>query len=369
MAEKIYRVAVIGRTGKGGYGHGLHRVWTAIPNAKVIAVADEAPGGRTATAKMLGVENSYADFRQMLENETIDIVTVAPRWLDQHHAMAMAALEHGCHVYMEKPFVPTLREADDIVQASESRHLKLAIAHTNRYSPTQATVARLLEQGEIGDVLEYRGRGKEDARRGGGEDLWVLGTHVLDLMHSLAGEVRSCFARVTENGKPISRADVKRGNEGIGPLAGDAVEVLYAFENHTTGYFSSQRGAGDRSARFGLQVFGSKGVLDLPLGYNQTAWLLRDSSWCSARGDAKWLPVSAAGVGKPSPGVGSLHDGNVAAVNDLIRAIEEDRQPLSNVYDARAATEMIAAAFESQRLGQPIPFPLTQRENPLTLLE
>ena len=41
MPKKTYRVAVIGRTGKGNYGHGLDRVWTEIPNAQVVAVADE----------------------------------------------------------------------------------------------------------------------------------------------------------------------------------------------------------------------------------------------------------------------------------------------------------------------------------------
>ncbi len=51
MAAKKYRVGVIGRTGKGNYGHGLDRVWSAIPQAEVIAVADEHAGGRAKAAK------------------------------------------------------------------------------------------------------------------------------------------------------------------------------------------------------------------------------------------------------------------------------------------------------------------------------
>ncbi|MFQ5733836.1 MAG: Gfo/Idh/MocA family protein, partial [Planctomycetaceae bacterium] len=178
-----------------------------------------------------------------------------------------------CHVYMEKPFVRTLAEADDVVKAAEMRHLKLAIAHTNRYSPTREVVRRLMTKGEIGDVLEYRARGKEDGRRGGGEDLWVLGTHMLDLMRSFAGDVRSCFARVTEKGKPVTKAHVKEGNEGIGPLAGDGLNATYVFRNNRTGYFASHRGMGGRPSRFGIQIFGSKGVLEMTSGYNQTAWL------------------------------------------------------------------------------------------------
>ena len=368
MAKKTYRVAVIGRTGKGNYGHGLDRVWTEIPNASVVAVADENAAGRTRTAKLLKVKNAYADFRKMLDKEKLDIVTVAPRWIDQHHAMVMAALEHGCHVYMEKPFVRTLAEADDIVKAAEMRHLKLAIAHTNRYSPTREVVRRLISRGEVGDVLEYRARGKEDSRRGGGEDLWVLGTHMLDLMRSFAGDVRSCFARVTEKGQSIGKANVKSGNEGIGPLAGDGLNAVYVFKNNQTGYFGSHRGAGGRPSRFGIQIFGTKGVLEMTSGYNQTAYLLKDPAWSPGRTGGKWIPVSTAGIGKPAPKGGSLHRGNVDAVNDLIKAIEKGRQPISNVYDARAATEMILAVFESHRLGAPAEFPLKNRKHPLQML-
>jgi len=369
VPKTTYRVGVIGRTGKGNYGHGLDKVWTDIPNATVIAVADEHAVGRARTAKLLSAKNAYADYRKMLDKERLDIVAVAPRWIDQHHAMVMQALEHGCHVYMEKPFVRTLKEADDIVRACEMRHLKLAIAHTNRYSPTRRAVHRLIKHGEIGEVLEYRSRGKEDARRGGGEDLWVLGTHMLDLMRSFAGEVTSCFARVTVMGKPVTAKTVHPGNEGIGPLAGDGINAMYVFKNNQTGYFASHRGMGGRPSRFGIQIFGSKGLLEMTSGYNQTAWLLKDPSWSPGRSGAKWVPVSAAGIGKPEKRKGSLHRGNVDAVKDLMEAIENDRQPVSNVYDARAATEMIVSVFESHRLGQPARFPLENRKNPLTMLE
>jgi predicted dehydrogenase len=370
VAKKKYRVGVIGRTGKGNYGHGLDRVWTEIPQAEVIAVADEHAGGRAKVAKLLKAKSAYADYREMFKKEKLDIVAVGPRWIDQHRDMVMTALKHGCHVYMEKPFCPDLVQADEIVQACEMRHLKLAIAHTNHYSPTRLVLKKLIENGEIGDVLEYRARGKEDSRRGGGEDLWVLGTHMLDLMRSFSGDVKSCFARVTVKGKPITKADVHPGNEGIGPLAGDGINAMFTMKNNSqTGYFASRRGMGGRPSRFGIQIFGTKGVLEMTSGYNQTGWLLKDSSWSPGRSGAKWIPVSAEGIGKPAKGARPAHGGNIDAVNDLIQAIEKDRQPISNVYDARAATEMIAGIFESQRQGRPVSFPLKNRKNPLTMLE
>ena len=88
---KTYRIGIIGRTGKGNYGHGLDRVWADVPQAEVIAIADEHAGGRADTKRKTGAKAAYADYREMLDNEELDIVTIAPRWLDPHHDMAMAA--------------------------------------------------------------------------------------------------------------------------------------------------------------------------------------------------------------------------------------------------------------------------------------
>ncbi|HAA49897.1 MAG TPA: 3-chlorobenzoate-3,4-dioxygenase, partial [Planctomycetaceae bacterium] len=179
---RTYRVGIIGRTGKGNYGHGLDTVWKGVEQCQVVAVADDNKSALPGALTRTGARKAYVDYREMLEKEKPDIVSISQRWLDRHHEMLMAAIRLGCHVYMEKPFVRDLVEADEVVKACEMRHVKLAIAHGNRYSPQVAIARKLIGDGQIGQVLELRARGKEDARRGGGEDLWVLGTHMLDLM-------------------------------------------------------------------------------------------------------------------------------------------------------------------------------------------
>jgi len=201
MADE-YTVAVIGRTGRGNYGHGLDTAWNDFPNVKIIAVADDNKSGLAAKAEQLRVSKSYTDYRKMLDETKPDIVAICPRWVDQHSDMAVAAAQRGIHVYMEKPFCRTPAEADEIIAACERSHVKLAIAHPTRYSPKLQTVKQLIASGAIGNLLEFRARGKED-RRGGGEDLWVLGTHVLDMIQSIAGKPQWCQATVTFQGKPI----------------------------------------------------------------------------------------------------------------------------------------------------------------------
>src|SRR5258707_9779546 len=116
--------------------------------------------------------------------------------------MVLACARAGAHVFLEKPFAPTLADADEMIRACEMHHVKVAIAHQTRYSPRLQRVRELIAEGRLGDILELRCRGKEDSR-GGGQDLMVLGTHLMDLMRFLAGDARWCFARVWQNGKLV----------------------------------------------------------------------------------------------------------------------------------------------------------------------
>jgi len=363
-----YRVAVIGRTGKGNYGHGLDVVWNNVDQVEVVAVADEDAEGRAAAARRLKAPRTYADYHQMLEEERPQIVSVAPRWLDCHREMVLACAEYGCHVFLEKPMCQTLEQADEMVAAFEKRNLKLAIAHQTRYSPSLKHVQRLIGDGLLGDILELRGRGKED-RRGGGEDLMVLGTHIMDLMRFFAGDAQWCFARVRDNGKPVTGNEVRDGAEGIGPLAGDEIHAMYHFGGTTMGYFSTQRTRHGASKRFGLQVFGTKGILTMTTGALPEIRFVEDPSWQPRRSRAKWKQITSAGIDKPETLSDPNHSlGNRLIALDLIRAIETNTQPKGSMYDGRAALEMILAVYESHRLNAPVELPLKSRRHPLSML-
>jgi predicted dehydrogenase len=366
MMLRKYRIAVIGHTGRGNYGHGVDTVWFDIPGCEIVGVADADEAGRAAAVERLKAPKGYADYRQLLDETKPDIAAIGPRWLDQHRDMVVAAAERGIHVYMEKPFCRTPKEADEMIAACEQHKIKLAIAHQTRYSPRLEMVRQLIEDGAIGTVLELRGRGKEDSR-GGGEDLWVLGSHVMNLIHHLGGEPLWCSGTVLQDGKPVTKEHVKPGNEGIGPLAGDTVHAMYELDNGVSAYFGSRRNAAGE--RFGLQVYGSKGVIEILTGHLPPTHILQDPMWSPGRSGKSWVPISSAGIGKEEPlRDGGLHGGNILACLDLMSAIEEDRLPECNVYEARMTIEMISAVFESHRLGGPAKFPLQNRGNPLELL-
>jgi predicted dehydrogenase len=363
---KTYRVAVIGRTGKGNYGHGLDTAWRDVPQTEIVAVADDDHAGLLAEAKKLKVDRAYADYRKMLDEVKPDIAAVCPRWVDQHREMTIAAAERGIHTYMEKPFCRTPAEADEIIRACEKAKVKAAIAHPTRYSPKIETIRRLIADGAIGEVLELRGRGKED-RRGGGEDLWVLGAHVMDMILALGYQPQWCFAHVTQDGRRLRKEHVAEGAEGIGPLAGDAVHAMYGLSDGVNGRFDSVRGMQGRPSRYGLMIFGSGGVIELLEGTLPSVQILQDPTWTGD--NSQWKPVSSAGIDQPEPLTDPKYRRrHQLAIEDFLSSIENDRRPKCDMYQGRTITEMIAAVFDSQRRGRPVNFPLEVRENPLALL-
>lgn len=363
-----YKIGVIGATGRGNYGHSLDTTWLDIPNTTIVAIADTDASGLEAAAKRTGCGNTFSDYRTMLDAAKPDIVAVCPRWLDQHAEMLIAAADRGIHSFVEKPFCRTLKEADSIIAACERSHTRTAIAHPTRYAPAMATLRRLIKDGAIGKVVELRGRGKED-HRGGGEDLWVLGSHIMDMTLALGYEPEWCFASILDNGEPVSAKHVKPGNEGIGPLAGDAVRATFGLKQGITFSFQSYRGAGAAPWRFGLRVYGSEGIIEIMENVLPEVWILQDRSWNTGRGNSTWKRVSSAGIDKSEtlidPKFKRRHH---VPIENLLSSIEKQQEPKCGMYEGRKIIEMITAVFESHVKNRPVTFPLTNLDNPFASL-
>jgi predicted dehydrogenase len=362
-------VAVVGHTGRGNYGHGLDRVWLKIPEVEIAGVADEDAEGLVAAKQRLGVDRGFKSYVEMLAVVKPDIVAVCPRQPDQHRDMMLAAIREGAKgIYVEKPFCRTPAEADEIIAACERHHVKLAVAHRNRYHPTLQTIDKLLAKGQIGRLLEIRGRGKGD-RRGGSEDLWVLGSHVLNLIHYFAGRPTSCSAIICQDGRRVTKEDVREGNEALGPLAGNEVHARYQMQNGVVTYFDSIADDGTRNAGFGLQMIGSEGIIAINCDRHPLAHLVAGNPFQPTDQPRSWVPISSAGPGKPEPrqDLDETVTHHVGPCRDLIDAIQSDRQPLCNVYEGAMTVEMISAVFASHRQGsKAVAFPLEERSNMLS---
>ncbi len=367
-AAKKTRIAIIGHTGRGNYGHGLDTVWLDLPETEIVAVADADPTGLAAAQKRLGTSAGHVDYRAMLQSARPDVTAICPRHVDEHCDMILAAVEAGSRgIYIEKPLCRTPEEADRIIAACDKAGTKLAVAHRNRYQPVLAAIDQVLADGGIGKILEIRGRGKGD-KRGGGEDLWVLGSHVLNLTAYFGGPPTSVTAVMKQDGKLVTKADVKEGNEGVGPLAANEIHARFELPKIPVAYFDSLANDGTNSNGFGLQIVGSEGTIDIKCDRNPFAHLIPGNPFQPAAEGRQWIPISTAGVGKPEPQPERIAQvmNHIVPARDLLAAIVEDRQPLCSARDAAQTLEVIMAIFASHAAGgATVTLPLKERGNPL----
>lgn len=365
------RVAIIGHTGRGNYGHGLDTVWQKIPDTEIVAVADANEAGLAKELKKLSVDKGFTDYKKMLSEVRPEFVSIGPRHPDQHRDMALAAIQAGVKgLYIEKPFCRTPAEADVLVAASVKHGAKIAVAHRNRYHPALKQIDKLLLRGELGKLLQIRGRGKGD-RRGGGEDLWVLGSHVVNLIQYFTGAPKSCSAIMLQDGKRVTADDVIPGAEGLGPLAANQVHVRYETEKGVVAYYDSIANDGTEGKAYCMELIGSKGIVNIHIDKTPIAHFIPGSPYQPTSTPQPWIPITSAGVGKPESDpktIAKVHN-HVLAVEDLIDACDNDRQPLCDAQAGLTVVEMICGAFESHRQGgKTVTFPLQQRENALSLL-
>lgn len=365
--DERMRVAVIGHTGRGDFGHGLSTVWLKVPEAEIVAVADADAKGLAREKEKTGAKQAFLDYREMIAETRPDIVVVCPRHIDQHHEMILAAIDGDAKgIYCEKPFCRTLEEADEIVAACERTGAKVAIAHRNRYHPAVPAIIEAIKSGAIGKPLEIRCRGKEDGR-GGAQDLWVLGTHLFNLVPQFSGKVTACSAVMMQGKRPVTPADVVAGTEGVGPIAGDELHARYETENGIPVFFDSIRNHGVASAGFGLQIIGTEGIIDMRMDTEPLAHYVPESPFRPSVKPRPWIPISSAGIGKPEPieGIGHKVGHHLVAVDDLIAAIREDRPPLCSAEDGRATLEMVHGVYASHVAGgRSVLIPLATRTHP-----
>lgn len=142
---------------------------------------------------------------EMLSDQSISVVVVAtPN--DTHYSYAKAALESGRHVVVDKPFTPTMREAEELVQLAAKRNRLISVYQDRRWDGAYITVKKLIQSRAVGKVAEYEARfdrfrlepkpgawrEKSDFPAAG--VLWDLGPHLIDGALVLFGEPDSIYA-------------------------------------------------------------------------------------------------------------------------------------------------------------------------------
>ena len=185
------RIGIIGCGGIANNKHmpALHR----LPDVELVAFCDIIVERAEKAAKEYGVEGAkvYEDYKELLKDETIDVVHVlTPN--REHSFITVDALEAGKHVMCEKPMAINTEEAQKMLDAAKRTGKKLTIGYQNRYRPDSWYLKRACDNGDLGEI--YYAKAHAIRRRAvptwgvflneeeqGGGPLIDIGTHALDL--------------------------------------------------------------------------------------------------------------------------------------------------------------------------------------------
>jgi predicted dehydrogenase len=352
-----WKAAVIGHTGAGDYGHGLDLIFDNLPGVSVVAVADANADGREKTKARIGAGKAYADYREMLAVEKPGLVSVAPRWTEEHLPMVKAALEAGAHVFCEKPFAMALRDSDELLALAEKRGLQIAVSHQMRLAPGVLALKQRLNE-LIGELAQMRAFGKQDARAGG-EDMLVLGTHLFDLMRMFAGDARKCSATIWAKGKSANLEDRRKATEGIGFVLGDEIEAQFEFDRGVVGSFTSRGKLREFVAHWRLELIGARGAAMILADIEPQVLALKPGAIGANGRRDDWNVLESPGAEKGTAAA------NRRLAVDWLKAIEEGREPTCSGANAAKAVEMVMAVYEAHLSGRRAELPLVNREHPL----
>jgi predicted dehydrogenase len=202
--ENPVRLAMVGL---GGHGRTIQRAVAAVPALQVVAVYDPDASEARAAAERFGC-GVAPSFRSLLERDDVEAVTlVTPNHL--HRAQAVAALEAGMDVFVEKPLANTVADGRAMVRAAETKERILMVGHHMRWSRPARRARALVARGALGRIVSAEVHFSSDTARELPAGSWrlqpeagpllpmmQLGIHGIDLLHYLIGRVETVQARV-----------------------------------------------------------------------------------------------------------------------------------------------------------------------------
>lgn len=333
MADLV-RIAVLGL---GSMGANHARVLAELPEADLVAVAD--PHAERLRDHAHGA-SAYADYRELLANIGLDAVSVAvPTRL--HLDVALACIERGLPVLVEKPIAADADEGEQLHTAAESAGVPLMVGHIERFNPAVRELKRRIAAGEAGRVLELRARrvGPFYQRRRDVGVVQDLATHDIDVMRDLL----SC---------EVERVQAET-QEGVLTEHEDALTGLLRFEDGAIGVLDVNWLTPVKVRE--LVVLGERGMFVVDYIAQELRFRRSDASQATAGPDV-WPPQSPA-----TPADASLELVPVEREEPLraellafLAVARGEASPAVSAADAIAALRVAEALVEAGRRGSQV---------------
>jgi myo-inositol 2-dehydrogenase/D-chiro-inositol 1-dehydrogenase len=324
-------------------------VLRGLPNAEVVALADVDRERLMRIGSLFGVEQRYGDYRRLLEDRRVDVVAVCVP-VALHAEVALAALEAGKHVFVEKPLALDLDECDVLIDQAAHSPGRVMVGFNMRWHPLVLRAKQSIDSGELGTIELMRSVFTSDLRHGrsvpewrnqralGGGVLFDLAVHHFDLWRFLLGsEVSEVIARSSSGDWPDQRATVL-GHMASGIWASSVFSELTSASNEFEVY--------GRDRRLRLDCYQFDGFSVLP------AWVAPGSLASRVRRTAEIARELAhlRGALRGGPWLEAWR----AEWRHFFHAIASGTTARPTFEDGRRALQVVLAAVESASSRRPV---------------
>ena len=328
--------------------------------------------GVAEAAGRFGWSSSVTDWCELLADEEIDVLDInAPS--NAHKEIAIAAAKAGKHIFCEKPLALTLEDSREMLKAAEDAGIKHMVGFNYRFAPAVQLAKKLMDEGRLGEIYHFRAwflqdwiidpsfplvwrLDKDIAGSGSHGD---LGAHLIDLAHCLIGGMTEVVGMSETFIKERPIADSMTGLSAKGSKDGpkgkvtvdDATLFLARFANGALGSFESTRFAAGHRCTNSFEINGSKGSVKFDFERMNELQVYFTDDAEDVQGFRRVLATDAVhpymDAWWPAGHTIGYAQTFVHELLELMKAIDEDRQPVPNFLDGVKCQEVLSAVERS----------------------
>ena len=303
------------------------------PMCVSVACADIVEENARAFAKRTGIDeaNVFTDYERLLESvgpDLLSICTPVPTHADIVVDCATSEFAPQA-IHCEKPMADTMAESRRMARVCTNEGVQLTFNHQRRVATPSRRVARIVEDGTIGDPTRVELSAK---------NLFDAGTHAIDLCTFVLGDRSAEWV--------MGQIDYRRKNVRYGVHNENEAFVRIRYEGGVDAVVAT--GVDDDFVDATLRVTGTEGTVELHSWADDQIRLKRGET-------ASWEGID---TGEPTSDI-------PAAIDDLVVGLETDSKPSLHASNALTTMEIIFGTYESARRRARVDFPLRIDDNPL----
>jgi len=345
----------IGIIGTGSISEAHLGAYNRNSEAKISAICDLNEERARKVAQKYNAEKVYTDYRELLADPDIDAVSICT-WNNTHAQFAIAAVQAGKHVLVEKPLCRTVEEALQVEQAVRASGKLLQVGYVRRFDPNVEVIRQFIDNGEFGNLyyakastlrrLGNPGGWFSDITRSGGGPLIDIGVHVIDLCWYLMGRPKVKTISANTYRQLGNRANVRHLSaykaadfDASVNTVEDLANAIIRFENGASLMVDVSFTLHAKQDEGSVKLYGEKGGFEIDPSLAIVTEKYDTILNVTPQTDSNSFQFEAAFQNE---------------INHFINCVQTGEQPLSPVEDGVEMMKILCGIYESAAKGEEI---------------